>query len=263
MCAWIWLVWNLIFFLSIYKSVQYVSWSSPPQQSAHSHHEWHQWCGQEKWLSYPSYKAAAAAAAALDSAFVEDLEPMSVCLLIIIYLSEDFIFLPVSKVISLNWVAPLIVQELDSWCERSESLTAAGRDRRAWQLLREIRELDSCCERSETLTVAVRDHRELDSCCERPESLTVAVRDHRKLDSCCERSEILTVAVRDHRELDSCCEIRELEFRNFWVWRMLLGTDAAETWSCAVRSFAVRGVCIWATYLDAWAFGCVYLIFCF
>jgi hypothetical protein len=113
-----------------------------------------------------------------------------------------FIFLPVSKVISMNWVAPLIVQELDSWCERSESLTAAGRDQRAWQLLREI------------------------------------------------------------RELDSCCEIRELEFRNFWVWRMLLGTDAAETWSCAVRSFAVRGVFIWATYLDAWAFGCVYLIFC-
>jgi hypothetical protein len=139
----------------------------------------------------------------------------------------------VSKVISMNWVAPLIVQELDSWCERSESLTAAGRDQRAWQLLGEIRELDSCCERSESLTVAVRDHRELDSCCERSESLTVAVRDH-----------------------------RELEFRNFWVWRMLLGTDAAETWSCAVRSFAVRGVCIWATYLDAWAFGCVYLIFC-
>lgn len=84
----------------------------------------------------------------------------------------------------------------------------------------------------------------------------------REFDSCWERSKSLAAAVRDHRELDSCCEIRELEFRNFWVWRMLLGTDAAEIWSCAVRSFAVRGVFIWATYLDAWALGCVYLIFC-
>jgi hypothetical protein len=84
-----------------------------------------------------------------------------------------FIFLPVSKVISMNWVAPLIVQELDSWCERSES------HQRVWQLLGEIKELGSCWERSESWTAAVRDQRAWQLLWGTTEIWTAAVRDQR------------------------------------------------------------------------------------
>jgi hypothetical protein len=113
----------------------------------------------------------------------------------------------------MNWVAPLIVQELDSWCERSESLTAAGRDQRAWQLLREIRErlweireLDSCCERLQRAGQLLWEIRELDSCCERSQRAWQLLWDQRA-----RVQELLglenAVGDRCSWDLELCCEI--------------------------------------------------------